>query len=283
MGSGRIHWRKGMHEAAVERFYSTGAEDCENFHGGYLNFGLWEKDVKGYVRAAERLVTHLATLANLNRKSRVLDVACGRGVQDVLMHKKFGCEIDAVDITWKHVVSARRHVEQAGIQDKVRVHHGTATNLPFNNCSFTHAISIEGPEHFNTRERFFQEAYRVLKPRGVIGMADYTLKRRPNNVWDRFIVRTVCALWHVPKANIDTLESYKRKLERTGFKNVMFEEVGALVIPGYYFEQQRKKTKQQLRKVRGWFATYPGSIIDHVLYKMYKDGLLEYIFVRAEK
>ncbi len=272
-----------MHEAGVERFYSTGAADCEDFHGGYLNFGLWEDGVKDYVDAAERLITYLATLAGLDKKSKVLDIACGRGVQDVFMHRKFGCAIDALDITWKHVMGARRRIAEAGLNDKVRVHHGTATNIPFSDRTFTHVLSVEGPEHFDTRERFFHEAYRVLKHHGVISVTDYILKRRPNNMWERFVVWSTSTLWHVPKANLYSLSAYKAKLEGAGFGNVKIEEKGALVIPGYYFEQQRKDIKRELCKIRGWFATYPGSLIDHILYKSYKDGLLEYVFVRAEK
>ena len=330
-----IQWNPRAHEAGVEKFYGTGVEKYGDFHGNYLNFGLWENGITDYVEAAENLVLHMGRLLGLDHVGsglvpdrgvigvasessrrrtafsaqggsafgmtgatpnggaqgptlqtspyRLLDVACGMGAQDVLLYKTFGCQIDAVDVTWKHVEHATQRVRASGLSPVVRVHHGTATKLPFADVTFTHVTSIEGPEHFNTREDFFREAYRALKPGGIMVLSDYNLHRKPRNLWEHMVVEAARILWHVPRANYDTIDSYKMKLERSGFCNVLIEEIGERVIPGYYFEQQRPETKKALRKIRGLFGLYGGLLIDYILYRAYRAGLINYILVRAEK
>ena len=172
---------------------------------------------------------------------------------------------------------------ERGVQKRVRVHHGTATHLPFQNESFTHVMGIEGPAHFDTREDFFREAFRVLKSEGVMGLSDYVLARKPRNWLDRFFLEAACKLWHAPRENRDTIPEYKQKLEMSGFTNVRVDAVGQNVIPGYYLENKRPETRRALSKIRGWFPTYGGAVIDYVMYKVFKIGVIEYVLVSAQK
>ncbi|HEX8473718.1 MAG TPA: methyltransferase domain-containing protein [Pyrinomonadaceae bacterium] len=277
-------WDNTAHEKNVENFYGRGVEKYGDFHNGYLNFGLWENGIDDFVAAAENLVHRMGTLLGLNQESRLLDVACGMGTQDVYLSRHFAPQqIDGLDVTWKHIAHGRRRASEAGFADRLHFHHGTATAIPFPDASYTHVLSIEGPVHFNTREAFMREAHRVLKPGGVFALSDYNLVREPRNGFERFILETTLKLWQVPKENADSVESYKMKLERSGFVNVRIQEVGEDVIPGYYREQRRPETIRELTKIRGFVAGRLGGIIDIVLYKAYRMGLIGYILVRAEK
>jgi len=280
----RIDWDKSTHESAVEGFYGTGVERYGDFHKRYLNFGLWEKGIADYTEAAENLVRRMGVLLGLNGESELLDVACGMGTQDIFLLDNFAPRrIDALDVTWKHIEQGRRYAQETGYQERVHFHHGSATSLPFAAESFTHTLSIEGPVHFNTREQFMREAYRVLKPGGVFALSDYNLKRKPQNVFERMIVESARRLWKVPRENLDTIETYGDKLRRTGFADVEIQEIGESVIPGYYREQRRSETIRELTKIRGFVAGRLGGVIDVVAYRAYTRGLIGYILVRARK
>jgi ubiquinone/menaquinone biosynthesis C-methylase UbiE len=280
----RKAWSMDSHERAVENFYSAGAENYGDFHGGYLNFGLWEDGIETYLRAAENLVLRVGTMLGLNSSSHLLDVAPGMGPQDLLLYDKFGGpRIDALDATWKHVEHGRRRMRENGIEEKVVFHHGSATSLPFAKETFSQVMSIEGPEHFNTRDRFFDEAYRVLKPGGVLAVSDYTVPRPLHNSVDRAVIGLTCRVWKVPNANIWTTAEYRERLAAHGFSNIEVREVGENVIPSYYREQRRKEVRRELARIRGFVAGRVGQAIDHILIWAYRRRLVEYVLVRAEK
>jgi len=259
-------------------------ERYEDYHGGMLNFGLWIGEVGDYRTASRNLIRRVAASVDLDAESRLLDVACGMGAQDVFLAAELGCRsIDGLDVTWKHVLSARKRAQQAGLEDKVRFHHGTAVDLPFADVSFTHLICVEGAEHFDTRERFLHDAFRVLAPGGRVALADFSLKRSPEKPAERLLAELGRRGWHVPRENVDTAKGLRSKIERAGFVDVRIEEAGEDVVPGYYHEGRKPENLRKLYEIRGFWITRASLWIDAFVYRLYLRGLLEYVFVSARK
>lgn len=278
----RKTWKSSAHERKVENLYSGGVENFADWHNGYLNFGLWENGSADYIAAAENLVHRMGSILGLNETSKLLDVAPGMGTQDIYLLNNFAPEsIDGLDVTWKHIEHGRRRSREAGAEDRVRFHHGTAIELPFADGSFTHVLSIEGPEHFDTREKFLHEANRVLEPGGVIAMADFIVKNPPRNLVEKLVAEAARKLWQVPRANVYSSEVYRQKMETAGFKEIEIEEIGASVIPGYYFEQMRPQTIKAISKIRGFALARLGLLLDIAVYRGFTMGLLEYVLVRG--
>jgi SAM-dependent methyltransferase len=268
------------HEQRTEAFYSRGVENYGTFHANYLNFGLWEDGITDYVAAAERLLLRLAEKIRLGRKSRLLDVACGMGTQDLFFMRRFACEaIEALDLTAKHISVATERNSFPNITYRV----GDACVLPFGTNEFTHVTAIEGIVHFNPRERFLREAHRVLEEGGAIGMSDFCLGRRPENGFERLVIRAAEAAWHVPVANAETVETYGAQMARAGFTDVDIEVVSDKVIPGYLAEQARPDVRRQQYRIRGAVAGRLGLTIDWLVRKAYEKGLLAYILVSGRK
>jgi erythromycin 3''-O-methyltransferase len=280
----RARWPRASHERSVEKFYSHGANGRTEIHGGFLNFGLWDEGIEDYLGAAQNLVARLGTMLGLSRGSRLLDVACGTGSQDVYLQRAFGpLEIDAMDVTWNHVERAVRRARQERLTDGLRFYHGTGTDLPFRAGSYTHLMSIEGPEHFNTRRAFFDEAFRVLRPGGVMCLADYTVARAPRGPLERAVLAVTCRLWKVPEANVWTAPEYLRYLEAGGFRDVSLEHVGELTFPGYYREQCRPAFRREMRRLQGRAIADLGHVISILTNRAYTLGLVDYVLVRATK
>lgn len=280
----RIRWPRGSHEHAVERFYSHGANSATEIHRGYLNFGLWEETNDDYIQAAENLARHLGEQLGLGSDSRLLDVACGMAAQDAYLYRTFGpLEIDAMDLTWRHVERARRRMREEGIEAHVRVHHGSATRIPFADSTFTHVMAMEGPLHFNTRRRFFEEAFRVLEPGGVIAIADHALQRWPRTAAERVLLEMTRAMWRVPRGNLATAREYRAELLGAGFAEPVIREVGELTFPGYLAEQRRPEFRREMERIQGQVKARVGFVVNIAASHAYRTGLIGYLLVRAEK
>ena len=280
----RRQWQPGSTERSVERIYGHQEPEARDSHDGYLNFGLWDDGEDDYVVAAEAMVERMGELLELGPGARLVDAAPGRGTQDFHLLRRFGpLDIDAVDVTWRHVEMARARAARWSGPGTVRFHHGSATRLPFAADTFTHAMSLEAAHHFDTREAFFGEAFRVLRPGGRLAMADFTLVRPLTRGWHKALFDTVCGAWSVPRANADTADSYAGKLERLGFTDVELEEVGARTFPGYWREQRRAGRRREVAKIRGRVGSLVGVAMNYGLFKLYDLGIVEYVLVRARK
>jgi erythromycin 3''-O-methyltransferase len=224
----------------------------------------------------------MGLILGLDQSSKLLDVAPGMGTQDIYLAQNFVPQtIDGLDVTWGHIEHGRRRASEAQLEDRVRFHHGTAIALPFPDGSFTHVLSIEGPEHFDTREKFLHEARRVLLPGGVIAMADFIVKNPPRNPLEKLVAEAARKLWQVPRANVYSGDVYRQKMQAAGFVDVELEEIGASVIPGYYREQMRPETIRAITRIRGFALARLGLLLDVAVYRGFTMGLLEYVLVRG--
>ena len=74
---------------------------------------------------------------------------------------------------------------------------------------------------------------------------------------------------------------FLEKMEDAGFEKVEIHEIGASVIPGYYFEQMRPETIRAISKIRGFTLARLGLLLDIAVYRGFMMGLLEYVLVRG--
>jgi len=279
----RQRWGLRTTERAVERLYGHHDPSAQDSHDGYLNFGLWEPGITTYLEAAERMVMRMGELLQLSPRSRLVDAAPGRGTQDLALVRQFGpLEVDAVDITWKHVETARRRAHSQGVTT-ARFHHASAVALPFSAGQFTHALCLEAAHHFDTRERWLREAYRVLAPGGRLAMADFAIVRSPRGALQRAVYDAVCGAWSVPRANAITPDGYVELLRDIGFVDIELQQVGALTFPGYWQEQRRLERRREVLQIRGRLGAAVGVALNYGLVQLYEQGWVEYVLVSARK
>jgi SAM-dependent methyltransferase len=99
-------------------------------------------------------------------------------------------------------------------------------------------IALECAFHFDTRERFFAEAARLLRPGGRLVLADSIPSGPDVNPWRHplraLLNDAIRAALAVPRANVYPREVYAAKLAAAGFEAVQVESIRDKVFPGWY-------------------------------------------------
>jgi arsenite methyltransferase len=121
------------------------------------------------------LSRRLAHLAGLGPGSRVLDVASGRGRTARLLATEFGAEVTGVELSAESVAAAQAEAEAAG-RGRVRFAQGDAAALPASSRAFDAVICECALCLFPRKGTAVAEMRRVLRPGGIVAIADVTVE-----------------------------------------------------------------------------------------------------------
>lgn len=121
------------------------------------------------LRATQEMATLLAPRAG----ERLLDIGGGIGGPARWFAAQFGCHVTCLDLTPEFCQAAEDLTKASGMTDLVRIVQGSALELPFPDGGFDRAYSENVAMNVSDKPRLYAEAFRVLRPGGVFGMANY--------------------------------------------------------------------------------------------------------------
>ncbi|MGA2775122.1 MAG: arsenite methyltransferase [Candidatus Omnitrophota bacterium] len=155
-------------------------------------------------------------LASLKEGETVIDLGCGGGIDVFLTAKRVGNKgkVIGIDMTEDMINKARANAKKTGFKN-VEFKLGEIENLPLDSSIADCIISNCVINLSEDKQKVFDEAFRVLKPRGRLMVSDMVLLADlPDSVLKSPELHAGCIAGALHK------EDYLNKIKKAGFREV---------------------------------------------------------------
>jgi MPBQ/MSBQ methyltransferase len=213
--------RRYQSSESVANSYDQWTEDgiLEFYWGEHIHLGHYGSppNQKDFQRAKSDFVHEMVRWGGLDRLppgTTILDVGCGIGGSTRILAREYGFAVTGITISPQQVQRARELTPE-GLSAQFLVDDAMALSFP--DASFDVVWSIEAGPHMPDKAVFARELLRVLKPGGILVVADWNQRDDrtvPLNPWEALVMRQLLDQWSHPA--FASIEEFAELLEATG-------------------------------------------------------------------
>jgi tocopherol O-methyltransferase len=156
-----------------------------------------------------------------------LDCGCGLGGTSIWLAKERDADVTGVDLLDRHVERAQREATRVQVSAKTRFVVGDFTATRLAGESFDVVLAQETLCHVERKERFYQEAHRLLAVGGTIIIAEYMRLGRIHAAHEEHMMREWCDGWIMP--DLLTAQEHCEAARAAGFSSIEISDSTARV------------------------------------------------------
>lgn len=176
---------------------------------------LWEAVMGEQIHSGGPETTDfLAKKLGLKKGQVVLDICSALGAPARHLATKYGVMVKGVDATKTMLQKAIERTKAAKLENMIEYFEANAMDLPFKKDTFDVVWGQEAWCYVTDKNRLIQEAYRVLKPGGMIGFTDWIITGKISQAELDPLYDSMAFPY------METFEGYQELLKKNSFKVV---------------------------------------------------------------
>lgn len=195
-----------------------------------MHFGYYDGQDTSHDDAVIKLNQKLSKLVDIKPSDKVLDAGCGYGGTALWMSENIGCQTVGVTLVPYQVKMATKLADERGLSKKTKflLRDFSNTNLAAN--SFDVIVGIESIVHAADKDKFVEEAFRLLRPGGRLLISEYILNDSFTDADKKDAsVRRWLDGWAMP--SLLSAKQYSDIMKKHGFSSVTVEDWTPHILP----------------------------------------------------
>lgn len=205
----------------ADRFYAQvwGGED--------IHIGLYEGEEDAIFDASHRTVQKMASLLQLDKNSKVLDIGAGYGGSARFLAKTVGCRVTCLNLSEVQNERNRLFNREQGLTELIEVIDGSFEEIPASDRSYDVVWSQDAILHSGDRTKVVEEVHRVLNSSGEFIFTDIMQQEDcPAGVLQPVLDR-------IHLETLGSLPFYRRTTSNLGMEEVQFLDLSHQLVNHY--------------------------------------------------
>lgn len=200
------------HTEKVRDHYDRVSPYYHSLWGEHIHHGYWIRGNETKETAQLQLIEHLAQVAGIQPRAKILDVGCGFGASSIYLARHYEAEATGITISPVQVEMANKAAAAAGVNASFLLMDAEAMNF---DKPFDVIWSVESITHYRDIPNFFASAAKLLKPGGTLAITDW-FKRK--DLTPRECKKSLTSIEQGMLVQLQTIDDYKSFIVASGLE-----------------------------------------------------------------